>query len=251
MKFSNAYSLFRTLFERSLLTGFRIEPIETFYGVMMELAVETKIEQARFVKLVKEIFEDWRRETEKAIYPSNYDCRLYLNDKGDLCFSVDAIHDLQEYHCDENLIESILQIIIVELDLGKIVEQDEGFEYQFEITLKLEVVDFGLDKFDFTLFSINSCNDDPKVAKKINDLINLHIKSIGLENLQKSIVGYFKNLHDGNSDYHGICIVIENNDIDTFHGVGADVDENLKDFLINYPLKFALDLEKIEKNLKL
>ena len=131
------------------------------------------------------------------------------------------------------------------------IDEDEDLDFQFNLSFKLEIDNFVGSKYNLSLFQINSSHDEVKIALKINNTINAKIKSVGLENLQKSIIGYFRNLHDGNSDYHGICIEIEDNNINTFQGYGTDVDENLKEFLLDYPLKFALDLNKIQRNLKL
>lgn len=246
MKFTNALNLFKTLYENDLLKGFKINPFDMFSGTKMEISVDTIIEQPRFIKLAEGIFDDWRWYTEKAVYPSRYECELYLNKNDDLCISIDAILDLNEYHCDKNIVDDILRYVVDKLSLEKLIHDEIDLENQFELNMKLEFDDFVSGKYDFSLFQIESTN--LYLGKtKINNLINSNIESFGLENLQKPIVDYFINLHDGNSDYQGIRIEIEDSYITAFQGFGSDKDELFKKYLVNYPLNFALDLVKIQK----
>ena len=247
MKFTNAFTLFKTLYDSDLLKGFTIEPVGSLYGLSTDLLINTKIEQPRFIRLAEEIFNDWRWNTQKAVYPSDYDCKLYLNKNDDLCISIDAIHDLNEYHCDENIVDDILRCVVDKLSLEKLIHDEIDLENQFELNMKLEFDDFVSGKYDFSLFLIESSDDEANEATKIDNLINSHIESFGLKNLQKSIFDYFINLHDGNKDYQGICIEIEENNIEVFHGFGKNKDEDLKSYLENYPLNFALDIVKIQK----
>lgn len=182
-------------------------------------------------------------------YPSNYACKFYLNDKDNLSISIEAIHDMCEYHGDENIIDDILHIINRELSLEKLIDEDEDLKLQFDLSFKLEIKDMVGVKFDFSLFQLKSSQDELKIAKKINNAIEANIKSLGLVNLQKSIVDYFTNLHNGNSDYYGISIEIARTQLEDFQGFGADKDELLKNYLENYPLDFNIDLDQIENKI--
>lgn len=247
MKFKNAYELFKTLYDRDLLKGFYINQVFMFYGSTYEFEIDTQIEEPGFIKLAEEICNDWCDHSEKANnYPSNYTCKFYLNDEDNLSISIEAIHDLCEYHVDENIIDDILQIIIRELSLEKLIDEDEDLELQFDLSFKLEMKDMDSGIFDFSLFQLQSSQDELKIAKKINSVIEANIKSLGLENLQKSLIDYFINLHNGNSDYNGISIEIARTQLEAFQGFGADKDELLKNYLENYPLNFAMDLDKIQ-----
>jgi len=247
MKFTNAYELFKTLYDRDLLKGFYINQVFMFYGSTFEFEIDTKIKEPGFIELAEEICNDWCDHSEKANnYPSNYACKFYLNDKDNLSISIEVTHDLCEYHGDENIIDDILQISIRELSLEKLIDEDEDLELQFDLSFKLEMKDMVSGKYDFSLFQLKSSQDEVKIAMKINNAIDAGVKSLGLENLQKSIVDYFINLHDGNLDYFGISIEIERTQLEAFQGFGADKDELLKNYLENYTLNFTLDLDKIQ-----
>lgn len=250
MKFTNAYELFKTLFDRDALKGFSIKQVFMFFGNTPEFEIDSTIEELGFNKLAEEIFDDWCKHSEKAnMYPSDYACKLYLNDKDNLSISIEVTHDLCEYHGDENIIDDILQISIRELSLEKLIDEDEDLALQFDLSFNLEVKDMFSGKYDFSLFQIRSSHGETNEATKIDNLINSHIESFGLLNLQKIIFEYFVKLQNGNVDYHGIHLEIEKNELQTFQGFGADKDELFKDYLENYPLDFTIDLDQIENKI--
>ena len=77
MKFSNAYELFKTLYDLNLLKGFYINQVFMFYGSTFEFEIDTKIQEPKFINLAEEIFNGWCDHSQKAnCYPSNYDCKM-------------------------------------------------------------------------------------------------------------------------------------------------------------------------------
>lgn len=58
MKFTNAYELFKTLYDRDFLKGFYIKQVFMFFGNTPEIEIDTKIKEPSFIKLAEEIFDD-------------------------------------------------------------------------------------------------------------------------------------------------------------------------------------------------
>ena len=230
MKFNNAYSLILHLFENGLLKGVDL-------GLRGEYTVNTTVKDANLLKILNDLFGEWRWSDGGVIDEGYYE--LVKDENGELAFDVGISTDILDFWGNPFNIVEILQIVVDVLDLSSI-DKDEYLELQLILDLELDYPDTNKPIFDLQKFEIYSETEgdkiDAEVTKKLNDY--------NLTRLKELIVDYLVKVHKENHQYNftGFRLTIDSgNSIGPYYGTGHEYYDGLKqsfeEFYIEYEIK--------------
>src|SRR6056300_1558362 len=131
MKFTNAYELNLFLHKKGLIEGLHL-------GLRGEYKIETKIKDKALLKILNEIWADWRWGEDDGEAYANHDgyYNLYLDSNDELSMNISIHDDILDFDGNPFDIEKILGIINKYLSLD-CVDLDEYLEYQICLDLVL------------------------------------------------------------------------------------------------------------------
>lgn len=235
MKFTNAYELILFLHKKGLIEGLDL-------GLRGEYQIITKINDNELLKILYEIWGDWRwGETEgvvNATYSGWYD--LNLDSNKELSMDVSINDDILEFYGNPFDIEKILGIISKHLSL-KYVDNDEFLEYQICIDLELDYESLKERAHQSQIFSIKSVGDSDDELKL--EILN-KIKEQDIDKIKELVIDYVVLTHKENhKSYKGFYLLIEGNHISSYTGSGYEKVKGLRTFLESQLLE--IDLTKI------
>jgi hypothetical protein len=238
MKFTNAYELNLFLYKKGLIEGLDL-------GLRGEYQIITEINDNKLLKILNEIWGDWRwGETEgeaNAIYSGWYD--LNLDSNNELSMDVSINDDILDFYGNPFEIEKILGIISKHLSLD-CVDQDELLEYQICIDLELDYESLKEGARQSQTFSIKGDQDSDDQLKL--EILN-KIKEQDIDKIKELVVDHVILTHKENhQSYEDFYLLIEGNDISRYTGTGYEKVKGLRTFLENQLLEIEIDLTKIE-----
>ena len=230
MKFDNAYSLILHLFDNGLLKGIDL-------GNRGEYSINSTIKDSGLLKLLTEIFGEWRWGPGVASYEGYYD--LIKNEYGELGFDVRISSDILESDGNPFEIEDILQILVNELGLTKI-NPEESLEFQMILELEIDYPDTKLSEFNLQLFEIHSYSKGDEIELEIKN----KLAESDILRLKHLIVEYLVKVHKKHHEhsYTGFSLTINNyNYFVNYQGIGHEFIDGLKEFFENYSLEYEME----------
>ncbi|MDC1276931.1 hypothetical protein N8Z48_02100 [Algibacter sp.] len=229
MKFTNAYELNLFLYKKGLIEGL-------YLGLRGEYEIETKINDNKLLKILNEIWGNWRwGETEgeaNATYGGFYDLNLNSNDE--LSMNVSINDDILDFDGNPFDIEKILGIISKHLSL-ECVDHDEFLEYQICLDLEIDYESLNEGVYQFPIFSIKNYENDTQLK-----LLN-KIKEQDIAKIKELVVAYLVLTHKENhKSYEGFSLTIEDNCFSNYTGTGHEKVKGLRTFLESQLLEIDL-----------
>ncbi len=232
MKFTNAYELNLFLYKKGLIEGL-------YLGLRGEFEIVTKINDNKLLKLLNEIWGNWRwGETEgKANATSGGFYDLYLDSNDELSIDVSINDDILDFQGNPFDIEKILGIISKHLSL-ECVDHDEFLEGQICIDLELDYESFDEGVCQPPILSIKSCENDTQLKL---ELLN-KIKDQDIAKIKELVVAYLVSTHKDHVSYEGFSLTIEDNYFLNYAGTGHEKVEGLRTFLESQLLEIDIDV---------
>jgi hypothetical protein len=228
MKFDNAYDLVLHLFDKGLLTGLSL-------GIRGDYSIDPTIQDSDLLELLTEIFDEWRWNSGDATYQGWYE--FGKGSDGNLGFQVYVSEDIKEHWGTPFDIEPILKIISDELLLSTI-DKEEFLQYQICLDLEIEYPDISKLEYDLSVFKIRSRNEGDEIDEEINN----KIQEVDLLKIQQLVIDNLAQTHKSEHCYVGFSLIIEDdNDFNNYVGTGFETQDEIKDFLENYPIEFELE----------
>jgi hypothetical protein len=237
MKFTDAYQLNLYLFNRGLISGL-------YLSERGEYEIESTIKDRDLLKLLDEIWGDWRwGETDgesNAIHGGFYN--LFLDSHDNLAMDVSINDNFLDSWGNPFDIEKILSIVCDNLSLDSI-DKEELLEYQICVDIELEYEDIEKSDYTWSTFSIKSFEEDDELSTELN----LKLNQQSLDIIKKGIVQYLLEIHKKeNSSYEGFSLIIEDNYFSDYSGTGCEEVNGLRSFLENYMIDIELKVDTLK-----
>lgn len=234
MKFTNAYELNLFLYKKGLIEGL-------YLGLRGEFEIETKINDNKLLKILHEIWGNWRwgesEEELNATYGGFYNLKLNSNDE--LTMDISINDDIRDFHGIPFDIEEILRIISKHLSLEN-VDNHDFLELQICLNMELDYENLNKKVYQSPIFSIKGYENDTQLKL---ELLN-KTKKQELDKTKELVVDYLVLTHKKHhgSSYEGFFLTIEDNYFSGYMGTGHEKVKGLRRFLESQLLEIDIDV---------
>jgi hypothetical protein len=230
MKFTNAYELIYSLYEKDLIDGFDS-------SIRGDFEVRTSIDDEKILKILDEICADLIFGG-TAIYQGCYEFEFDSNN--DLSMSVQIDDDILEFHGNTFDIEQILSVISNYLSL-QYIEKVEDLEFQISLDIELEYNNIEKSDYELLVFTIKDFDS----SEELTNEINRKIKECDIDKLKELVIDELVKQHKDNHSYTGFSLTIDESQITSYSASGHEEVEDFKESLENHIIDIEIDFTKL------